>query len=452
MAFLRCITLLLIAALPSWSLRSQEVSESSGSPATEPTADLPLSPVAAETPEASSEASAELAADKTELAADKTDEAVPSVVATNGEEPVPVKLTPEEEVAVKAFVEARSNWADSLVEMKTIMIHYGNQEDSTPEALQRYRDAREKGRRGLRETFVKAIELYKVRNGDFESAQMMATTLEYFESQSIYENCYEAARLMIDAEVKAPFLYLIAARSALLEGQYDQVIPLYKTFVDTYGVEKLENVDKMVSGLVDLYPAMWERELAVRKAEAEADDLPRVLLQTSRGEVVLELYENQAPNTVANFIHLVESGFYDGTDFYQVVDDFIAQGGDPVGDGSGTADQFIPDEHQRDDRRQAFRGTLLMAKMPDPRDKLKLIPDSASAQFTIALMPILREDETQTVFGRVIDGMDVVCNFRRMDPTEKKEKSVQMPPDRIMKATVIRKRNHEYKPEYTRVK
>ena len=59
--------------------------------------------------------------------------------------------------------------------------------------------------------------------------------------------------------------------------------------------------------------------MKIRQAEAKADDLPRVVLKTNRGDIEMELFENEAPNTVANFISLVEKGFYDGVSFHRVL-------------------------------------------------------------------------------------------------------------------------------------
>ena len=359
-------------------------------------------------------------------------------------------ITPEQDVAIKNFITAREKWGKTLLEMRSLGIRFANEEDRSPGAKKRYGVVRDVARMQMNDTFQKAVELFRLRKGDFETGSMLATMLEYRESFAIYENSLEAAELLLETDVTFPFLYLIAARSAFLDGKYDRVIGYYKSFVELNGAEKLERVDNLIGGYLDAYPALWARELEIHDAEAKADDLPRVLLQTSRGPVTLELFENQAPNTVANFIKLVEDGFYDGADFYQVVDDFLAMGGDPVGDGTGTSGRFIPDENTHPDARGFFRGSIAMAVMPDPRDKQKHIPNTGSSQFAIALMPILRNDETKTIFGRVIEGMDVVATFRRIDPTEKKEKSVQLPPDRIETARVIRKRDHEYKVNYSK--
>jgi len=365
-----------------------------------------------------------------------------------GSAPQAAPVTPEQQEIIEAYIEASSAWSDTLIQMKATAIRYANEVDRSPEAKQRYYEYRDKARAQMNATFEQAVKLFKARKGDFDAASMMTTTLEYRESHSIYENSLEAAELLLEAEVTYPFLYLIAARSAFLEGQFDRMMKHYEAFVKVNGPEKLERVDHMLIGLHETYAPLRTRELALIEAESKADDLPRVRLETTRGPVVLELFENQAPNTVANFIQLVESGFYDGTEFYQVVDDFVAMGGDPVGDGSGTSGRFLPDEYQHPEARKFFRGYLSMAKVPDPNDKSQYLPNSASSQFAIALMPLFRENETQTIFGRVIEGMEVVCTFRRIDPTEKKEKSVQLPPDRILTAKVIRKRDHDYKVNY----
>src|SRR5262245_53518643 len=87
-----------------------------------------------------------------------------------------------------------------------------------------------------------------------------------------------------------------------------------------------------------------DKPAAKEKEEKDADKgddkkdskkLPQVLLKTNKGEILLELYEDEAPNTVANYVSLVEKKFYDGLKFHRVIPGFMAQGGDPKGNGSG---------------------------------------------------------------------------------------------------------------------
>jgi len=122
------------------------------------------------------------------------------------------------------------------------------------------------------------------------------------------------------------------------------------------------------------------------------------VLETSLGTVKFKLYENGAPVTTANFIKLAERGFYDGLIFHRVIDDFVVQGGDPLGTGKGGSEETI---------RLAINkalthtdGAVAMARSS--------APDSASSQFYICDGPQHGLDGKYAVFGQVIEGMDVV--------------------------------------------
>jgi cyclophilin family peptidyl-prolyl cis-trans isomerase len=155
-------------------------------------------------------------------------------------------------------------------------------------------------------------------------------------------------------------------------------------------------------------------------------------LTTDKGDIVLELFENEAPNTVANFISLVEKKHYDGTPFHRVLQNFMAQGGDPTGTGRGGPGYHIPCECYRDDYRHHFRGSLSMAHAGR---------DTGGSQFFITFRPTPNLDNRHTCFGRVIEGHDVLAKIQRRDPTGANPPE----PDRIVKAEVLRKRNHAYK-------
>jgi len=185
------------------------------------------------------------------------------------------------------------------------------------------------------------------------------------------------------------------------------------------------------AGVLSANGEMYKKEQLLRNAEAEADDLPRVKLTTNKGDITLELFENEAPNTVANFIELVEKGFYNGLKFHRVIDGFMAQGGDPKGDGTGGPGYSIACECYEENHRNHFTGSLSMAHAGR---------DTGGSQFFITFGPTPHLDGKHTVFGRVIDGMDVVNNLQIRDPSEG-----QPDADTIIEATVIRKRDHEYK-------
>ena len=186
--------------------------------------------------------------------------------------------------------------------------------------------------------------------------------------------------------------------------------------------------------------------MAIQAGEAEADDLPRVELKTTKGTIVIELFENQAPETVGNFISLVESGFYSNTQFHRVIRYFMAQGGGRTAEGRPHhPDYTIFDEAYRPDIRRHFRGVVSMAKSS--------VPHSARSEFFITTAPTLYLDGNHTAFGRVIEGMDVVemltVTYQTNPETGESEALDSVTPDLLLSARVLRKRDHEYEPHKT---
>ena len=139
-------------------------------------------------------------------------------------------------------------------------------------------------------------------------------------------------------------------------------------------------------------------------AEAEPAKSPRAIIEMAAGKIVVEFYEKDAPGTVANFIKLAKQGYYNGLSFHRVVPGFVAQGGDPKGDGTGGPGYTIKDEVNT---RKHLTGTMAMAKTA--------APNSAGSQFYITLAPQPALDSGYTVFGQVVEGMDVVMKIKRGD-------------------------------------
>ena len=134
---------------------------------------------------------------------------------------------------------------------------------------------------------------------------------------------------------------------------------------------------------------------------------PRVVLETSKGPIVIELFAEEAPATVANFLAYVDAGHYDGTVFHRVIDGFMIQGGGFSADMQQKPTRE-PVGNEADNGLKNARGTLAMARTDDPH--------SASAQFFVNLVDNRFLDHTAktpqgwgyTVFGRVVDGMATV--------------------------------------------
>lgn len=199
--------------------------------------------------------------------------------------------------------------------------------------------------------------------------------------------------------------------------------------------DPLNRVWQLASKQIEDLPATqaaWQQEQAIRVKEATADDLPRVKFRTTRGNIIIELFENEAPQTVANFITLVKSGFYDGVVFHRVLPAFMAQGGDPTGTGSGGPGYSIRCECYQPGIRKHFRGSLSMAHAGR---------NTGGSQFFLTFVPTSYLDGRHTVFGRVIEGMEAASALKRRDPSSPGPKPT---PDKIIKAEVLRDRGHAY--------
>jgi len=134
-----------------------------------------------------------------------------------------------------------------------------------------------------------------------------------------------------------------------------------------------------------------------------------VLMETNKGTMKIELYSDEAPGTVANFTKLIKEGFYNGLTFHRVIDDFVIQGGCPHGTGTGGPGYKIKCEVKNNPHKH-LRGSLSMAHAGR---------DTGGSQFFICHSPQPHLDGEHTVFGRVIEGLDVVDAIRKGDKMTK---------------------------------
>ena len=168
-------------------------------------------------------------------------------------------------------------------------------------------------------------------------------------------------------------------------------------------------------------PAARKTYAAAPKMAIDVNKTYTATINTDKGKIVCELFPKDAPQTVNSFVFLAGEHFYDGLTFHRVVPDFVIQGGDPNGDGSGGPGYTLPLE-AKDNPHLHDTGALAMARTQDP--------DSAGSQFYITLSPqhsldpgALIPDENgnitkspgYTVFGNVIDGKDVPAKIAAGD-------------------------------------
>ena len=140
-------------------------------------------------------------------------------------------------------------------------------------------------------------------------------------------------------------------------------------------------------------------------------------LETTKGNVVIEMRPDLAPNHVARIKELVKDGFYDGIVFHRVIDGFMAQTGCPHGTGTGGSGQKLKAEFNNEPH---VRGTVSMARAQNP--------DSGDSQFFICFDDARFLDRQYTVWGKVIEGMENVDKIKRGEPVQN--------PDKIVKATM----------------
>jgi peptidyl-prolyl cis-trans isomerase B (cyclophilin B) len=137
-------------------------------------------------------------------------------------------------------------------------------------------------------------------------------------------------------------------------------------------------------------------------------------IETNRGDIVVELYPDVAPKTVANFEKLAKDGFYNGLTFHRVEPGFVVQGGDPKGNGTGGPGYEIPAEISPTEKH--LRGTIAMARTSDEVNPER---KSSGSQFYICLEPAPFLDGQYTLFGAVIKGMNVVDQIKVGDKMNK---------------------------------
>jgi cyclophilin family peptidyl-prolyl cis-trans isomerase len=334
-----------------------------------------------------------------------------------------------------AFDKKIEEWRSLLKDLRKLKLDF----QTAPEAEhQKYRDQWgaliTKGHEMMPELRNLALAAYDEAGGADPQLErfLLKFVLDAVEMDD-FEVAYDLGLKLVDKGATDKRLIEAVGTSAFCTSHYEEA-DKYLQMAKSSGV--LSDLGNEVLPLISVERELWAKEEEVRKQEAATDDLPLVKLTTTKGEIVLELFENQAPETVGNFVHLVEKGYYDGLTFHRVLQHFVAQGGDPKGDGTGGPGWTIYDEVNREDYRRHFRGSLSMAKTADP--------NTGGSQFFLTYKQTPNLDGKHTCFGRIKTGMEVLTRLQRMNPDLPQAGAV---PDKIVKAEVIRKREHAYVPK-----
>ena len=346
------------------------------------------------------------------------------------EKPAPAAApSPEQKEVSRLF----SEWKTLLADLRQLQLKHSTASAEERKTIEnRYQELVEQGA-GLRTRLIEAAEkaYAAAPHADPELELLLFDATKHELNHDRYEHASTLAELLLKNQCKQPGVDCMAGVAAFALDRFNDA----ETHLNQ-AVAKNSINDKGKEFLAELavYKTAGPKEEQIRQAEKKADDLPRVLLKTSKGDIELELFENEAPNAVANFISLVENKFYDGLSFHRVLGGFMAQGGCPKGDGSGGPGYTIKCECYQPNARLHFRGSLSMAHAGR---------DTGGSQFFITFLPTGQLNGRHTCFGRVVKGLDVLEKLQRRDPEHLLPQDSR---DTILEAKVLRKRPHPYVP------
>jgi len=351
--------------------------------------------------------------------------------------PATAKPADPSQPARAAYDLAFEDWKNVLKDLRKLKVQYQSApEADRPKLTDQWTSVVTKGNVLLDKLQAAGIKAYEESpNTDPQLGRFLVKLASDHIEHDRYADSKAITDVLIANECPDNTIYNSAAIAAYVLNDFDKAEEYFKRAKDT---GTISDYGRELDSTVSEYKDLWKAEEKIREAEAAKNDLPRVKLQTTQGDMVIELFEDQAPDTVGNFISLVEGkdgkGFYDGLSFHRVLKNFMAQGGDPKGDGTGGPGYTIFCECYKDDYRRHFAGTLSMAHAGR---------DTGGSQFFLTFRPTPHLNGKHTAFGRVVEGMDVLAKLTRRNPDDPSAP----PPDKIVKATVLRKRDHAYAPK-----
>lgn len=337
--------------------------------------------------------------------------------------------------AVEAFSAKHTEWKNIVKELFSIrQKNLTAQAKEAEELAKQWNSLIAKGEALLPELRDLGIKAFAAANDDRNIERFLIQLLDDDMHHDRYESGAALSKGLLDAGCEVKKVLDHAGVAAFCTNDY-AAAEKYLNEAQNAGV--LGEQGSNFLAILPEYKEYWKVEQEIRAAEAAATgdkQLPRIKISTTKGDMVLELFENEAPGAVGNFISLIEKKFYDGLKFHRVLPAFMAQGGCPKGDGTGGPGYNIYCECYKPDYRKHFRGTLSMAHAGK---------DTGGSQFFLTFVPTPHLNGRHTAFGRIVEGMDVLAKLNR---TEAQEGSPAPEPDKIVKMEVLRKRNHEYKP------
>ena len=321
---------------------------------------------------------------------------------SNAAAPAPTAAQPPRPgVKAEEFAKINKEYNDLVANLGALKIEYNTSPDASrkTEIAKQYKEGLQRAL-ALEEKVVAAAEsaYLEAPNVDPELVDLLAAILKDDVKVNDYENAFTIGKLLMDNKCPNRYVPALAGVAAYCVNEYDLAETWLKE-AQTSGM--LAKVCKELPGrhyanylqTIGAVKAGWAKEMKFARPKPRPA-ICRVLLKTSAGDIEVELFEKEAPNTVLNFITLVDKGFYNNLKFHRVLPGFMAQGGDPKGDGSGGPGYTIPgecDPATHPNYRLHFRGSLSMAhkdKLPDSGDSSSSSPSSRRVIWT-ACIPYL---------------------------------------------------------------
>lgn len=329
-------------------------------------------------------------------------------------------------------------WKGLLTELRDLTTKYQLAEPSELEGLQQQWAAKvEEGNQKIPHIREVALAAHaEAPNSDRELTNFLVKMLADEVGDDNFEVANELGKSLVESKVDDRKVLDLAGTAAYAMNEFERAKQLLE---EAESSGSISETGRNFLGNIQQHPnlaELWVAEQKVREAEVEAaegQELPRVKMETTSGDFVIELFENEAPETVGNFISLVESGYYDELNFHRVMSGFMAQGGCPNGDGMGGPGYKIYCECIADNHRNHWRGSVSMAKTA--------ARNTGGSQFFFNFVATPHLNGQHTVFGRIVEGMENLTLILKHDPQKPNE-----PSTKIVKAEVIRKRDHDYVP------
>jgi cyclophilin family peptidyl-prolyl cis-trans isomerase len=345
----------------------------------------------------------------------------------------PAAGKPAEQAASGSFDAMFAEWKQLLARLREIQTKWQVAMPDEKKKLEtEFDELVAKGEKMAPELKKSAESTFQADPSNKSAGEFIAVMASDAKNSDAYEEAARLAKLLLDNNYQGGGSQNLKDLAGIVSFEIADFDAAEKYLNEAKEDKTISSTGEAYLAEIPQYREYWKKEQELRAAEAKADDLPRVEMKTTKGTIVIELFENEAPNTVANFINLVESKFYNGLAFHRVLAGFMAQGGDPKGDGSGGPGYTIECECDQENHRVHFRGSLSMAHAGK---------DTGGSQFFLTFRPTSHLNGKHTVFGRVIEGMDVLAKLQRRDPSAPNPPE----PDKILEAKVLRKRDHEYK-------